>query len=143
MCNNHNHSTRNSAGRLSDFARLNQVVLTASVFVYLLSRFLVVNHAMPGIWRSHGHDFLAMPVLLAFSNLLILATQRTEILLVRLPQVLVLTTLAGAFWEFITPLYLQSTTDPYDLAAYFIGGLCYYAVCRPSNGLTAAHRGSG
>jgi hypothetical protein len=37
---------------------------------------------------------------------------------------------AGLFWEYVTPLYCESTSDPFDLGAYMLGGLAYFITVR-------------
>jgi hypothetical protein len=36
--------------------------------------------------------------------------------------------MSGLFWEYVTPLYLDSTGDPYDVLAYALGGMSYLLI---------------
>ena len=70
--------------------------------------------------------FLAMPLLLSYSNILIFVGKRHHLLLTTLKSVIPFTILVGLFWEYITPLYRTSKCcDPYDLIAYTLGSLLY------------------
>ena len=105
--------------------RLSITILVAALSAYTVSRFAIVPHLRACLWRSHGHDFLATPVLLSASNLYISALRRPDLQLRRLIPILLLALSAGLFWEYVTPLYRHSTPDPTDLGVYLVGALCY------------------
>lgn len=91
----------------------------------------------------HGYlnDFLAMPLLLSYSNILIFVGKRHHLLLTTLKSVIPFTILVGLFWEYITPLYRTSKCcDPYDLIAYTLGSLLYWTIVTTFKNLTPCSR---
>lgn len=126
----HYHSARYCCWRVASLVRLNAFVLVFALGAYCISRFVIPPAATPPIFRSHFHDFLATPVLLAASNLWIAACRCYDLLLLRFHHILALSLVAGCFWEFVTPLYHRSTTDGRDLIAYAVGSVAYFiALC--------------
>jgi len=123
----HTHSTGCGSGRYHSFDRLNLAILLGTLSTYAVSRYLILPHVGACIWRSHGHDLLAMPVLLSTSNLYVVALRAPRFLIVRPSSTIVLSILAGIFWEFITPLYHHSTSDVSDFFAYALGATLYSA----------------
>ena len=124
------HRIGHSSRRHTPFIWLNVAVLIGALSIYAVSRFFIVPHIRPGIWRSHGHDFLALPVLLSASNLYILALRGSVYLIVRPLPAILLALVMGAFWEYVTPLYRHSTSDPLDLIAYVLGAVFYCIIVR-------------
>ena len=124
------HRIGHRSRRVTHFIWLNVAVLIGALSIYAVSRFFIVPHIRPGIWRSHGHDFLALPVLLSASNLYILALRGSIYLIIRPLSAILLALAAGGFWEYVTPLYRHSTSDPLDLIAYVLGAVFYSIIVR-------------
>lgn len=62
-------------------------------------------------------------------NFLLTATRHPPVLRILPASAFILG--CGCFWEFVTPLYLsRSVTDPWDLAAYWIGAMGYLGAVR-------------
>jgi hypothetical protein len=66
-----------------------------------------------------------MLVLLSGSNLYIVSLRASAFVITRSIATTALALSAGLFWEYITPLYRNSTGDPLDLVAYVFGALLY------------------
>lgn len=83
---------------------------------------LFLKKVMSWNWlHFYFNDLLAGIVFMAYCNLVLLPDYPQGIG-IRKGMRLIL--MAGVFWEFITPLYLnKSVSDIYDLFAYCIGGL--------------------
>lgn len=45
-------------------------------------------------------------------------------------QILLLMACCGFFWEYITPLYRNTISDPWDILAYVCGGFIYWLITR-------------
>jgi len=106
-------------------------ILMACIVAYGVNRF-----ALKGMfgWRflhCYLSDILAGPVILAYTNILLVAVRKEAHSLRTLPRILVFMLVAGVFWEFITPLYRKgSVTDYADIAAYLVGGLAYWIMMK-------------
>lgn len=50
--------------------------------------------------------------------------------IIKLHQIEVILFLSGVFWEYITPLYRNTISDPWDIAAYMFGGLLYWVIIK-------------
>ena len=82
-------------------------------------------------WIIHGYlnDIFAMPCILAYSNLLIVAARRHDLLLNSAARVGALTLFCSLTWEFGAALCKPTSVyDPLDFIAYAVGAVAYYGV---------------
>lgn len=78
------------------------------------------------IVHSYFNDFLAMLVLLPFSNLLLQMKNKG---VYSAKGICFFTLLASIEWEYIAPMYVKnSVSDPKDIIAYFLGAIIYYSL---------------
>ena len=116
-------------------------VLLSLSGLYALNRFLLIPglgriaeqmqaaEALYRLFASYGADILAGAWILCFLNLLLVWSGR-ETIRRMMPAVLFVLG-CGIFWEYITPLYLsRSVADPWDIAAYLLGGCIYMVIER-------------
>jgi hypothetical protein len=102
-----------------------------SIACYLASQHILKHLCENFLIHGYLNDFVAMPVLLSYSNILIVVGTRNDLLLPGLKRVAPFTILVGLFWEYVTPLYQSSKCcDPYDLIAYGLGSLLYLGIIR-------------
>ena len=97
--------------------------------LYALNRFLLIPLTGSRLLAWHGADFLAGGLMLCLVNGLLELSGRPPLGRF-LPATLFLLG-CGLFWEFVTPLYLaRSVSDPWDVLAVWLGGLCMLAILR-------------
>jgi hypothetical protein len=108
---------------------VNGTLILLIVPLYLLNRLLLKDELSWSFLSSHFNDVLAGLLLLPSYNLLALVCRQHNLLLLRFTHILTFTLVVGLFWEYITPLYRESSTsDPLDILAYLLGGLIYWLV---------------
>jgi len=74
------------------------------------------------------HDILAGILIVSLTNLLLKQLRLPPLGSFGTVSCFVL--LCGLFWEYVTPLYLpRAVSDPWDLLAYWGGGLIYLLLC--------------
>ena len=117
--------TRNRRRHHPDGVVLNVAVIGSGFAVYGLLKLIAAYGLLHPAWRHHGTDVIAMPVLLAFANLLTLRSPFPNAF-IRPAFVAALTIIAALVWEFIAPIYARSTSDMFDVVAYFVGACMYF-----------------
>ncbi len=107
------------------------------MFVILLCLILYgANEALfkglegPLSWFFAGYynDLLAPALLISFVSIVYFLTIRQ--IVSNFWWCLLLVMFSGVFWEYITPLYKESVSDPFDLFAYLVGFLGYWVLAR-------------
>jgi hypothetical protein len=126
----HDHRRRNSCWRIASFFRINLWLVLVCFGAYLLNRFYLKHLTANGFIHDYLNDALAGTLLPAYSNALISATPLKDRVLVTPIQIFALICGAGLFWEYVTPIYWHSTSDPLDVVAYVCGGSIYYVIVR-------------
>lgn len=113
--------------------------------LYLLNRAtlgLSSGTALHALRMWYFADVLAGALLLCTANVLLCLGQARSPRIRPIRGVLPASALvlaAGVFWEFVTPLYLpRSVSDPWDLLAYWLGGMLCLGVTKAIN-----HKESG
>lgn len=97
--------------------------------LYALNRFLLIPLTGSRLLAWHGADFLAGGLMLCLVNGLLEYSGRPP--LRRFLPVTGFLLICGLFWEYVTPLYLaRSVSDPRDVLAVWLGGLCMLAILR-------------
>ena len=128
------HSRRYNPCRSGVELFLNLGIMLSCVLVYLVNQNLLKSITSNFVVAGHLNDFLAMIILLSYSNILILCCgKKMSVLCTRL-RVMPFALAVGLFWEYVTPLYKSSTSDPYDLLAYLLGAEIYLLLLRVYNG---------
>jgi hypothetical protein len=104
-----------------------------SLVVYVLNQTILKPNIQITFLHNHLNDVAAGVLLISYINVLSIITKQNRFTLLKLQYILIILTLAGLFWEYITPLYLsKSVADPKDVIAYILGGLIYWLVVRIS-----------
>ena len=103
----------------------------AVIIGYLLNQLLLKRLTQSWILHWYLNDFLAIVLLLAFANILMFIfapypVWRNNWLF------FVIAVFAAIYWEFITPMYAESVTDPFDLLAYALGSIFFVLFSRRS-----------
>lgn len=81
--------------------------------------------------HSYLHDLLAMPCILAYSNMLIAVARRADLCFVHLFHIGAFTAVCSITWELGALCFKQSSVcDPWDLVAYTLGALGYWLLAR-------------
>ena len=95
---------------------------TAGLYVVLKLALPHLTGPAAGLLSSYGADVLAGGMIFCLFHCVLLAFRLPPIRRV-LPAAGFLL-LCGLFWEYVTPLYRPgAVSDPWDLAAYVLGGL--------------------
>lgn len=104
-------------------------VITALLAVYILNRFVLIPLTGWPLLAWYGADFLAGGMMLCILNGAMETAGRPPLL--RPLAVSVFCIGCGLFWEYVTPLYLaRSVSDPWDVAAVWLGGMVMLAWLR-------------
>ncbi|WP_210469302.1 hypothetical protein [Sporosarcina sp. 6E9] len=99
--------------------------------LYTLNKFYLRDLLNWSFGKYYLNDVLAGLLIVGIVNILSIYGNQRRLLLIKLPRILVFTLLCGMFWEYVTPVYLHySVSDPFDVAAYMFGGLCYWIIIR-------------
>ena len=113
--------------RSGDF--LNIAVIVAVVVVYAVNTFFGKPNFSDYFLHCHLNDLFAMPFILAYTNLLISWIGKNFKGVTSPTRIGCLTIFCVVVWEGIAPMLLaNSTRDPWDVVAYSIGSICYFAV---------------
>ena len=115
-------------------SRRSNLALSVSIIViYFLNR--LVSPILPqSLFKQfltcYFNDMLCGFLIVAYSNF-ILSFYRGNFYLRKLWQISFLVLACGLFWEFVTPVFRQSSIgDPLDIAAYLAGGGMYWLFSR-------------
>lgn len=93
----------------------------------LVLKALLSETAVGWLFKNHFNDVLAGLAFLAYTNVLI-SLFRPKWRFVRLAIIVPYIFACGLFWEYAAPLFVNdSVGDPWDLLAYVVGGLAYWA----------------
>ena len=108
------------------------VMLAAGFVLFYLNDLalkpLLSDAAFGWLFKNHFNDVLAGLAFMAYTNVL-LALFRPKGRIVRLRFVIPFIFACGLFWECVAPLFVSgSVADPWDLLAYVMGGIVYWAV---------------
>lgn len=115
-------------------SRRSNLALSVSIIVlYFLNR-LVSPILPPSLFKlflaCYFNDMLCGFLIVAYSNF-ILSFYRGNFYLRKLWHIGLLVLVCGLFWEFVTPVFRQSSIgDPLDIVAYLAGGGVYWLFSR-------------
>jgi len=66
-------------------------------------------------------------LIVAFTNMMASTQMEWRLYLKSVRAIIVFSGLAGVYWEYVAPLYVEeSISDPYDVLAYIAGGVAYW-----------------
>jgi len=124
------HSWRYNSRRPGFELLLNLGIMVLCVLGYFANQHLLKSITSNFIVVGHLNDVLAMIILLSYSNILILCGGKKSFVLCTHLRAISFVLAVGFFWEYVTPMYKSSTSDPYDLSAYLLGGETYLLLIR-------------
>lgn len=108
--------------------RINIRLIISSILFYGMNQCLKPIYTECVFMNGYFNDVLAGLLLISFTNLMFDKINKSFYSLLKIEGYLCL---VGLFWEYITPLYNQnSTSDPFDILAYMIGGLVYFVIIK-------------
>lgn len=116
-----------SSFRLASKTKIDIIIISFSVFLYLLNRLLLKNITEGLIhWFlvCYWNDIFGAVAVSAYVHLIIFHYSRKEI---RIWGLIVILLACGIFWEIATPMFRKnSVCDFWDIIAYEFGGVLYY-----------------
>lgn len=118
--------------------RINIALSVSIIVLYHLNR--LVSPILPSclfklFLACYFNDMLCGALIVAYSNF-ILSFYRGNFYFCKLWQISLLVLACGLFWEFVTPVFRQSSIgDPLDIAAYLAGGGDVLAFLTPQKSL--------
>lgn len=86
------------------------------------------NWSIQWFFVGYYNDLLAPIILLSYINILLKTF--FEIIFLNFLILSIFILLVGCFWEYITPYYKVTTSDPNDLLAYYLGFITYWLIRR-------------
>ena len=106
---------------------LNVYVVLAVITVYALNTFIGKPNFSVQFLHCYLNDLFAMPLILAYTNLLFCWVGKRSPAFTTPLQIAFLTLFCSIIWEGLAPSILQhSSRDPWDVVAYMIGGFSYF-----------------
>ena len=118
----------NSPRAIFHLAILDLTLIISSVLIYAINTWIIKPSTGPGFYHYYFNDIFAAIMALAISNIIIGTLTKRFNTFTYFPFVFAFVVYASFFWEYITPLYKQSTTDLLDFLAYGAGGLIYWII---------------
>jgi hypothetical protein len=114
--------------RTRKYIRFEFTILLTSFLIYLINQFYFkeMNVGISWFINYYLNDCLAPILLFSYSNILILALKHRKI-----TNFLILfcfISVVGLFWEYGSPIFIQTTSDLFDLVSYYIGFLLYWII---------------
>ncbi len=120
-----------SSCRSNNFFGINRFFIIFSIIMYTINQLYLKGSIESVIIMFYLNDFLAMILVLAFSNLLFIKYLNIEYTISDFNRIMIFSIVIGFFWEVITPLYnSKSTGDILDILAYLFGGLIYWLILK-------------
>lgn len=108
---------------------LNLWLVIMSITGYLTNEFALKPRFRSSILHGYLNDFLAIVLLLAIANLLMISFAPFPIWKKSWIFAAV-ATFAALYWEYVTPLYANSVTDNLDFVAYALGAIFFVLISR-------------
>lgn len=109
------------------FAPVNIILMALTVFLYLINN-LIIKDATSGWIRvffvGYFNDCICPLFFLSYVNCILLTAKKE---LTKLRSLMLMSCIAGLFWEFAAPLVKPSAvTDLWDFVCYMIGSVLYW-----------------
>lgn len=99
-------------------------LVLATIAIYVTNNIFLKPRSHSAIIHGYLNDFLAIVMLLGIANILMVFFAPVPVW--RTPRVFVaIATLAALYWEFVTPLYAKSISDPLDFISYGLGAVFF------------------
>jgi hypothetical protein len=113
---------------------LNLSIAASTLVIYAANQLILKRLFGNIIVQGYLNDVLASPLLLAYTNALLIMSRRREFVIRSMLGASLLVIPAAAYWEFVAPLYKKSVSDAYDFLAYVIGAVVYIRTARALGG---------
>ena len=108
---------------------LNISVIIAVFAVYTINTFFGKPNFNSRFLHCYFNDMFAMPLILAYTNLLIYWLGSKSMQIITPVRIGCLTALCVIVWEGITPMvFASSVRDMFDVVAYSFGAFCYFII---------------
>lgn len=122
----HDHRIGHRTWRCNPSIRLNLWVLLTCLLAYAINQAWFKTTDLT-FFHWYYNDLLAMPLFLAYANLLIAITGKTDQRITTFKGVMVLTLFCATLWEGLGPQFIPyATADPIDVLCYVTGATVYY-----------------
>lgn len=110
--------------------RKNIYLIAITLALYLINQFIKMRISIEPIrWflSCYFNDTIGGITFMAYCGIVLEVFHRK---MMKLWQILLLMACCGFFWEYITPLYRNTISDPWDILAYVCGGFIYWLIIR-------------
>ena len=110
--------------------RKNIGLIAITLALYLINQFIKTRITIKPIkWflSCYFNDTIGGITFMAYCGIMLEVFHRK---MMKLWQILLLMACCGFFWEYITPLYRNTISDPWDILAYVCGGFIYWLIIR-------------
>lgn len=110
--------------------RKNICLIVITLALYLINQFVKTRipiESVRGFLSCYFNDTIGGITFMAYCGIVLEVFHRR---MMKLRQILLLMACCGFFWEYITPLYRNTISDPWDILAYVCGGFTYWLITR-------------
>lgn len=108
----------------------NLLIIIITLALYLINQFVktrVPIDIMRWFLSCYFNDTIGGITFMAYCGMVLEIFHRK---MMNLWQILLLMASCGFFWEYVTPLYRNTVSDPWDILAYVCGGFIYWLITR-------------
>ena len=107
--------------------RKHALIFIAAIVYLLQLIFKRNNFYLPPLLNNYLADFLCLPLLLSIALFMLHKIKRDATIFLSRKMILFTCFYISFVFEYLLPQYSQRyTSDPFDIIAYFMGGLIYY-----------------
>ena len=129
MGSNHRNLFLDRAARHLRVNFLNIGVIITVISTYTINTFIGKPNFNSQFLHCYLNDLIAMPLILAYTNLLTRWLGRRPPVVTTPIRIGCLTIFCVIVWEGFAPMLLaRSTRDPWDVVVYSIGSCCYFTL---------------
>lgn len=110
--------------------RKNIYIIVITLALYLINQFVKTKIPIKPIrWflSCYFNDTIGGITFMAYCGIVLEFFRRK---MMKLWQILLLMSSCGFFWEYITPIYRKTISDPWDILAYTSGGFVYWLITK-------------
>lgn len=127
----HHNRPRHSRRNFPNGIALDVAWVIVAVSVYCTNTWFIKSVTRDVFVHRYLNDLFAMPCLLGYSNLLIRACRRPNLVIAAPIPLLFLTLVCVLAWEVLAPILVSnSVADAFDVVAYCAGTLLYFATLK-------------
>lgn len=108
--------------------RKNIILILITLVIYAINqnvKMSIANDAIRWFMTCYFNDMIGGITFTAYCCIFVQLYKGSIIKLYQIEGILFM---SGVFWEYITPLYRNTTSDPWDIVAYIFGGLLYWVI---------------